>query len=228
MPWPRYERFSDRKLHQQIVFYAQHSPSIDVKFWKTVPKLNSLHVMAQKRFKKGKSFFGYGSWYEYLARKHKIFSITRKGYYDEQLHYKVAAEIAKGTPMNPAHWEDTPELRPYFSNIRNRLVKGKKFFGRRKWHLYLKHEHGYRLKPRKSGSAARIPDEKVHPRVLKALEEIDWNTSVGAWQGRKSHARLYELVKRRKFFNSGGWHGYLRKFVKRGLERPKMGRPRGS
>lgn len=127
------ERLSNKQLHERIGRIVKSGARIDSEYWGTTTGLRRLYQKAQSRKKNGKSFFGYGGWYEYLQKRHGVISLTRKGLYDEQLHYLVAKKLAEvGEEALASKYYLTPRHLQLSNAARRR-----NFFGKGGWRAYL-------------------------------------------------------------------------------------------
>lgn len=122
----------------------QRVKRVDAKHWKRDPELLKLYNLAQSRVINGNNFGSWGDWYTMLDKEpliSKVSSLSRKGYYDEELHNIVARAIRNCTSMKLYDWQRSKELEPIFSAIRRR-----KFFQHGGWYQYLKNHHKHEAK----------------------------------------------------------------------------------
>ncbi len=103
------ERISNKELHELISQALQKTGLSNAMRWKdTTPvvgkySLWSLYDLARNRKVRGRLFFGYSTWANYMEKKHGVVSLEEKRWSDERLHRTIAL-LLKKYPARKVNW----------------------------------------------------------------------------------------------------------------------------
>lgn len=228
----------DNRVHQYISLQLKQGVQTEAKFWSrdtepvapTGHSLQSLYTLANKRKIRGKTFFGYGSWSEYLDHYHKIpmpryrKTVQSKVYSNDEVHKLIGEQIRENVNLDSSYWRNQKKLvNKYGQSLSTllRLARTRKsrktpYFGHGNWYTYLEKVHGV-----SSLSSRNMPNNRLNFYVTREIRKRV-NPSATFWQSSfepispagHSLKALYELVKKRKarqkqFLGFGNWKDYL-------------------
>jgi hypothetical protein len=153
----RKKGYPDEEVHTMISEQLMKQVPTGSEHWRistepaapTGQSLQALYYLARGRRVGGKSFFGYGNWYNYLEQRHRVGSLDTAYLPNARVHSMIARQIANGVSMTTEHWVKSNEpateagqsLNNLYQIVRRRRVHGKLFLGYGDWKTYLREAH---------------------------------------------------------------------------------------
>ncbi len=206
------------ELHTAIRQQIRQNTLMTAKHWVNNPDLHKLYNQIYSKVRRGKPFFGYGNWYTYLEKEHKISVLkARSGTYPKRDYFMVEAEIKNGTPLTPWYWAKSKKLCNLYYRIAHTAgSNGLNFGGHGDWYKYLKNVHGIdeayaeRPKAEKTKSIIERDNSLVQQEIQKGTP-MSW----AHWRANEKLKKIYFRIQRRKvggiyFCGHGSWYKYLK------------------
>ncbi len=140
---------TENQLYNLVSKGIQQEKITAMKHWKTNDirvnghSLNKLYDAVQNRKKRGKSFFGHGSWYDYLEKQHRIYSLDKHKWSSERIHQTIATLI-KRYPPEKISWGKGKRTVLHDKSLNDYVMLARRhqaqpFFGHKTWPAYVKH-----------------------------------------------------------------------------------------
>jgi len=193
---------------------------------------STLYDYARRSIVKEKKFFGYGSWYEYLIKVHKVSPTTPNFMPDARVHSYISRALDSVKNTGAKYWSRNKEpispvgqsLQALYSLARTRKKNGINFFGFGSWSEYIEKTHGIEMQKYKTGKKGKVySNEFINSLISEKLITVTshdpsyWRNNFGLVSNTgQTFNSLYRLVEKRKrvgkpFMGHGTWPMYLEK-----------------